>query len=435
MANFLTTQTKSLKGFIKVPGDKSISHRAIIIGSIAKGVTNICGFLQGEDSLSTLKAFQDMGVEIERDNTNVIINGVGMYGLKKPEKSIYLGNSGTSIRLMSGILSAQNFNSKLYGDKSLSNRPMNRIISPLTKMGAKIYSKKDNKPPLYIESVDKLDAINYELPVASAQIKSAILLAGLYAKGKTVITEPLITRDHTERMLINFGYDVNSSNKEISINGGGELQACDIKIPSDISSAAFFMVAGIIAKDSDLTIRDVNINPTRIGVIKILELMGANIKILNKSVCAGEYIADINVKSSNLQGIKIPENLIPLAIDEFPIIFIAASCAKGQTILMGAKELRVKESDRIQAMSEGLSILGIENEILEDGIIINGGSFNKPSLTINSHLDHRIAMSFAIASIRCEHRIEISDVDNVKTSFPNFVDICQKIGINIEEIT
>lgn len=435
MASFVISESKkSLQGFIKVPGDKSISHRAIIIASIAKGVTNITGFLQGEDSLATLKAFQDMGVEIERENSNVKINGVGMYGLKKPAESIYLGNSGTSIRLISGILSAQKFNSQLYGDKSLCNRPMNRIIIPLTKMGAKIYSKKDDNPPLYIESVNTLNAINYELPVASAQIKSSILLAGLYAKGKTVIKEPAITRDHTEKMLKNFGYDVDNNNGEISINGGGELKSCNIKIPSDISSAAFFIVAGMIAKDSNLTIKDVNINHTRIGVIKILKLMGGYIKISNKRICTGELIADINVKYSKLKGILIPKDLVPLAIDEFPIIFIAASCAKGKTILTGAKELRVKESDRIQAMAQGLNIMGIENEVLEDGIIIEGGVFTKPATIIDSHLDHRIAMSFAIASLRCEHTIEISEVDNVKTSFPNFVNICQKIGMNIKEV-
>lgn len=434
MANFLASNGIPIKAFIKVPGDKSISHRSIIMGSIAKGVTNISGFLEGEDSLATLKAFQNMGVEIERNNSNIKINGVGINGLKKPKHNLYMGNSGTSIRLISGILSAQKFDSILYGDESLSKRPMARIVKPLTEMGAKIYSKNDNKPPLYIESVSQLKAIDYKLPVASAQIKSAIMLAAIYAKGKTTIKEPSITRDHTERMLKSFSYDLSVKNGEISINGGGELKACDIQIPSDISSAAFFIVASIIKKDSNLTIKDVNINNTRTGIIKILTMMGANINILNERMCAGELIADINVRYSELKGIKIPKKLVPLAIDEFPIIFIAASCAKGQTILTGAKELKVKESDRIKAMAEGLSKIGIQNEILEDGIIIEGGSFKKPKGVINSYLDHRIAMSFAIASLRCDYNIEIADVDNVKTSFPNFISICKKIGMNIQEV-
>jgi len=416
-----------------VPGDKSISHRSIMLGSIANGVTNISGFLEGEDSLATLKAFQQMGVQIERAGSNIAIHGVGKHGLKSPSEPLDLGNSGTSIRLMSGLLSAQSFNSQLCGDESLSKRPMARVIEPLSMMGALIDSY-ESKPPLSITGNQKLSAINYTLPVASAQIKSCLLLAGLYAEGETCIIENSTTRDHTERMLRGFGYSVNSSNGQISLMGGGELNACDIEVPSDISSAAFFIVAASIAKEADITLNAVNINPTRTGILNILDLMGANITLTNERVVASELVADIRVCSAELRGIDIPQELIPLAIDEFPVIFIAASCATGETLLTGAKELRVKESDRIQVMAEGLTILGIENEVLEDGIRIQGGEFSKQNSVIKSHHDHRISMSFAIASSRSEYDIKIEGVDNVQTSFPNFVELANKIGMNIEEI-
>ena len=432
MSSFVVSHTQSLQGTIKVPGDKSISHRSIMLGSIANGVTRVSGFLEGEDALSTLKAFQDMGVKIEREGSNVTIYGVGMHGLKAPGKPLDLGNSGTSMRLMSGLLSAQSFDCELHGDESLSKRPMGRVIDPLTTMGAKINSQ-DGKPPLVVTGGQKLSAIDYVLPVASAQIKSCLLLAGLYAQGTTSVTEGGITRDHTERMLRGFGYDVKTDNGRISLTGGGELTACDIEVPSDISSSAFFMVAGCIAKNSDITLEAVNINPTRTGVIDILKLMGGNIVLSNERVSGGELVADIRVQSSNLKGINIPKELVPLAIDEFPSIFIAASCATGETVLTGARELRVKESDRIQVMADGLDILGIENEVLEDGIRIQGGEFSKPNSVIQSHHDHRISMSFAIASLRCQHEIQINGVDNVQTSFPNFVELCTQIGMNISE--
>ena len=432
MSSFVVSHTQSLKGTIKVPGDKSISHRSIMLGSIASGVTRVSGFLEGEDALSTLKAFQDMGVKIERNGSNVTIHGVGMHGLKAPSGPLDLGNSGTSMRLMSGLLSAQIFDCELHGDESLTKRPMGRVIEPLTTMGAKIDSK-DSKPPLIIEGGQKLSAIDYTLPVASAQIKSCLLLAGLYAQGTTSVTEGGITRDHTERMLRGFGYDVKTDNGRISLTGGGELTACDIEVPSDISSSAFFMVAGCIAKDSDITLEAVNINPTRTGVIDILKLMGGNIVLSNERVSGGELVADIHVQSSNLKGISIPKELVPLAIDEFPSLFIAASCATGETVLTGARELRVKESDRIQVMADGLDILGIENEVLEDGIRIQGGEFSKPNSVIQSHHDHRISMSFAIASLRCQFEIQIEGVDNVQTSFPNFVELCTQIGMKIRE--
>ena len=433
MSNFLTSNSGPLKGSIKVPGDKSISHRSIMLGSIAEGVTTVSGFLEGEDSLATLNAFRDMGVQIERNGSNVVIHGVGMRGLKEPKNPLNLGNSGTSIRLMSGLLSAQNFDSKLCGDESLSTRPMGRVINPLREMGADIFGD-DSRPPLTIKGGSKLSGIEYTLPVASAQIKSCLLLAGLYGEGITTVIENGISRDHTERMLRGFGYDVISSNNRISLLGGGSLKGCDIEVPSDISSAAFFMVAGCISKDSSITLNSVNINPTRTGVIDILKLMGGNIELLNQRLQAGELIADIKVSSSNLKGIEIPENLVPLAIDEFPVLFIAASCADGETVLTGAKELRVKESDRIQVMADGLTSLGIENHVLEDGIRILGGEFTKQASSIKSHHDHRISMAFAIASVRSKFDIEIEGVDNVKTSFPNFVELANSIGMSIKQV-
>ena len=434
MSNYTTSIAGPLKGTIKVPGDKSISHRSIMLGSIADGVTKVSGFLEGEDSLATLSAFRDMGVKIERIGSNVTINGVGKYGLKEPINSLNLGNSGTSIRLMSGLLSAQSFDSELCGDESLSKRPMGRVIEPLRLMGADI-SGNDSKPPLLIKGGKQLSSIEYTLPVASAQIKSCLLLAGLYSDGKTTIIENGISRDHTERMLKGFGYDVTSSSNTISLMGGGSLKSCDIDVPSDISSAAFFMVAGCISENSSIVLEAVNINPTRTGVIDILRLMGGNLELLNQRLQAGELIADIKVTSSELKGIEIPENLVPLAIDEFPVLFIAASCAKGETVLTGAKELRVKESDRIQVMADGLTALGIDNEVLDDGIRIIGGEFKEQTSSIKSHHDHRISMAFAIASVKSKFNIEIEGVDNVKTSFPNFVELANSIGMKIKEGT
>ena len=432
MSDFLVSPCNSLSGVITIPGDKSISHRAIMMGSIANGVTKVSGFLEGNDSLATLKSFQKMGVDIEQSGSKLTIKGLGMHGLKAPTKPLDLGNSGTSIRLMSGLLSAQSFDSELCGDESLSKRPMDRIIDPLRQMGAKIYGV-NSKPPLSISGNQPLKAITYELPIASAQIKSCLLLAGLYAEGETCIVENVTTRDHTERMLRGFGYQVTCSDNCITLDGGGELEACDIDIPSDISSAAFFMVAASIAKNADLTLKAININPTRTGIIEILKLMGADITISNETEMAGEKTADIQVRSADLKGIEIPNELVPLAIDEFPVLFIAASCAEGETLLTGAKELRVKESDRIQVMADGLKVLGIKTEVLDDGIHIQGGQFSKPSAPIKSHHDHRVSMSFAVASAACNFDIKIEGVDNVKTSFPNFVELANTIGANIKE--
>ncbi|MDC3329272.1 3-phosphoshikimate 1-carboxyvinyltransferase [Candidatus Thioglobus sp.] len=433
MSKFIAKPATTLSGKLKIPGDKSISHRSIMLGSLSEGVTKVSGFLEGEDALSTLKAFQAMGVKIEREDDNVTIHGVGIHGLKKPEKPLDLGNSGTSIRLMSGILAAQAFDSELVGDESLSKRPMGRVINPLKDMGADIESN-DGKPPLKITGGQKLKGIQYDLPVASAQVKSCVLLAGLYADGDTCVTEPAPTRDHTERMLKGLGYDVRVNDNQMCLAGGGKLSATAIQVPSDISSAAFFMVAACIAPKSDITLMGVNINPTRTGVIDILKLMGANLTLSNEREIGGELLADIRIKSSELKGIQIPKALVPLAIDEFPAVFIAASCAQGETILTGAKELRVKESDRIQVMADGLDILGVKNEVLDDGIIIQGGEFKEPTSIIESHHDHRISMSFAVASLRCAYPVEINGVDNVMTSFPNFVDLANSAGMDITEV-
>ncbi len=432
MSKFIANPVRMLSGHLKVPGDKSISHRCIMLGSLANGVTKVSGFLEGEDVLSTLKAFQAMGVKIQSDGDNVTIHGVGLYGLTKPSKPLDLGNSGTSMRLMAGILAAQNFDCQLIGDESLSKRPMGRVISPLTKMGAVIESNA-GKPPLKIKGGQQLKGIYYDLPIASAQVKSCVLLAGLYAQGETCVGQPVPTRDHTERMLTGLGYQIDISDNQMCLSGGGELNAVQIQVPSDISSAAFFMVAAAIAPKADIVLTGVNINPTRTGVIDILKLMGANITLKNKYETGGELLADIRVQSSQLTGIHIPKNLVALAIDEFPAVFVAASCAQGETVLTGAKELRVKESDRIQVMADGLNILGIKNTVLEDGIKIQGGVFSKPNAMIESHNDHRIAMAFAIASLRCDYPIEINGVENVKTSFPSFVTLANSAGMNLTE--
>jgi len=422
-----------LQGHARVPGDKSISHRSIMLGALAEGQTRISGFLQGEDSLATLKAFQAMGVNIEGpDNGHVSVFGVGMHGLQKPEGDLYLGNSGTSMRLMCGLLAGQAFDSVLTGDKSLSGRPMRRVIDPLTRMQANISSTDNSTAPLHIKGHQTLKGIEYTLPVASAQVKSCLLLAGLYAQGKTCVTEPAPTRDHTERMLQGFGYKVERQGSQVCLQGGGRLQATSIDIPADISSAAFFMVAACIAPGSDLTLEHVGINPTRTGVIDILKLMGASIEILNPREVGGEPVADIRIQSCQLKGIEIPEALVPLAIDEFPVLFIAATCAEGRTVLTGARELRVKESDRIQVMADGLEIMGIRTEVTEDGIIIDSGELQGG--TVVSHGDHRISMSFAIAALRCQKPVIIEDCANVDTSFPGFVELARSLGLSISTL-
>nr|WP_323752539.1 bifunctional prephenate dehydrogenase/3-phosphoshikimate 1-carboxyvinyltransferase [Marinobacter sp.] len=424
----------SVCGDIRVPGDKSISHRSIMLGALAEGVTEVKGFLEGEDSLATLQAFRDMGVTIEGpENGLVRIHGVGMHGLQAPRGPLYLGNSGTAMRLFSGLLAAQPFDSELSGDASLSKRPMGRVADPLRTMGAVIETAEGGRPPLKIKGGQSLTGIHYDMPVASAQVKSCLLLAGLYANGSTSVTEPAPTRDHTERMLQGFGYDVQRDGATAKVMGGGKLEAGLIDVPADISSAAFFLVAASIASDSDLTLRHVGMNPTRVGVINILRQMGANIEVLEERVIGGEPVADLRVRSAELHGIEIPEDQVPLAIDEFPVLFIAATCAKGRTVLRGAEELRVKESDRIQVMADGLAALGVETTVTPDGIIIEGGQAIG-SGTVESHEDHRISMSFAVASLRATGPITINDCSNVTTSFPDFVELAKQTGFNINTV-
>lgn len=419
-------------GHIRVPGDKSISHRSIMLGSLAEGVTEVEGFLEGEDALATIQAFRDMGVVIEGPHHGrVTIHGVGLHGLQAPPGPLYLGNSGTSMRLLSGLLAAQPFDTVLTGDASLSKRPMNRVAKPLREMGAVIETGPDGRPPLTIRGGRKLTGMNYDMPMASAQVKSCLLLAGLYAAGETSVTEPAPTRDHTERMLRGFGYPVRVEGRSAIVEGGHKLSATRIEVPADISSAAFFLVAGSIAENSELLLEHVGINPTRTGVIDILKLMGADIALENTREVGGEPVADIRVRSAKLKGIEIPEDLVPLAIDEFPVLFIAAACAEGRTVLRGAEELRVKESDRIQVMADGLQTLGVKAEPTADGIVIEGGPIGGGE--VYSHGDHRIAMSFSIASLRAMAPIRIHDCANVATSFPNFVELARHVGIRVGE--
>ena len=422
-----------LQGSIRVPGDKSISHRSIMFGSLAEGTSHISGFLEGEDSLNTLRAFQAMGVDIEGPTDGkVSIHGVGMYGLKSPGKPLELGNSGTSMRLLAGLLAGQQFDVELSGDASLSKRPMKRVTEPLTKMGAKVDTAEGGKPPLKISGNQSLNGFSYQMPMASAQVKSCCLLAGLYAQGKTCVTEPAVTRDHTERMLKAFGCDVELSDSTACVTGPAKLIAADIDVPADISSAAFFMVGASIADDSDITLQHVGINPTRTGVLDILKLMGADITLSNQQEVGGEPVADIRIKSAKLKGVHIPEGLVPLAIDEFPVLFVAAACAEGQTVVTGAEELRVKESDRIQVMADGLNALGVNARATEDGMIINGGEISGG--TVHSHDDHRIAMAFAMAALHANGDIHIEDCDNVNTSFPGFAELAASCGLSIQVI-
>jgi len=430
--NYYLEPGSACSGRAEVPGDKSISHRAIMLASLAEGVSKVTGFLSSTDCEATLTAFQHMGVSIERLNeTELLIHGVGLRGLSPAQQPLDMGNSGTAMRLMAGILSGQQFASTLVGDHSLSSRPMQRIQKPLEKMGANITCDSGNTPPISLHPSKQLQGIQYKLPVPSAQVKSCVLLAGLYARGKTCIEETTITRDHTERMLQTFSYPIDFQRGKICLQGSGKLIAGEIEIPGDISSAAFLIVGALISKNCILTIRKVGINPTRDGVIQILRLMGANIKIANQTTMGEEPVADLIVESSALSGIEIPSSLIANSIDEFPIIFIAAACAQGQTILRGAEELRVKESDRIALMATGLQSLGIEVIEKQDGLTITGGQFDGGD--INSGGDHRIAMAFAMASIKASAAITVLNTDNVMTSFPNFVATVSSLGLNISQ--
>jgi len=432
MPKYLAGPGGVAQGELTVPGDKSISHRSLMLGGIADGVTDITGFLAGEDCLSTLRALQAMGVRIERpEEQHVIVHGVGLHGLKAAAKPLDMGNAGTAMRLSMGLLAPQSFNSTLVGDESLMSRPMERAAVPLRLMGANITTQ-NGRPPVEIRGTP-LTGIDYKLPVASAQVKSAVILAGLQAKGVTRVTEPAPTRDHTERMLRAFGVKITTDGPTVTIEGGQKLKGTNIQVPADFSSAAFFMVAGCLAaSEKPLILRNVGVNPTRTGLLQLLLQMGADIKVKNHGDAA-EPIADIEIRKSRLKGITVSEDLVPLSIDEFPVFFVAAACAEGETLVRGAEELRVKETDRLAAMADGLTVLGVENKLHPDGLWIRGGN-GFGGGTVDSRGDHRIAMSFAVASLRAKGEIEIQDVANVATSFPGFVELSRSVGLHIQTV-
>lgn len=415
------TKKNSLNGEITVPGDKSISHRSIMLGSLASGITEVHGFLQGADCLSSISCFQKMGVDIENDTeTNIVrIHGLGLHNLKAPTEILDVGNSGTTTRLMSGILAAQNFTSTVTGDASIQKRPMKRIIIPLSQMGADITSINGNDcAPLRIQG-KPLHGIHYQSPVASAQVKSAILLAGLYADGETSVTEPYVSRNHTELMFESFGVNIQCKGTTVTVQPASHLEAQKIIVPGDISSAAYFIVAGLITPNSCITIKNVGINSTRDGILDVCKAMGADITLSNVNDTIGEPTADITVRTSSLKGTVIEGAVIPKLIDELPIIAILACFANGTTIIKDAQELKVKESNRIDVMVQNLSAMGADIEATDDGMIIRGG---KPlhGAIIDSKLDHRIAMSFAIAGMNTEGNTEIQGAECVNISYPNF---------------
>lgn len=429
--HFVVEPGGRLHGRVRVPGDKSISHRSIMLASVAEGRSEISGFLDGADCLATLQAFRALGVAIDGpDRGRVSVHGVGLHGLHAPRAALDMGNAGTAMRLLAGLLSGQAFTSALIGDASLSQRPMRRITEPLTRMGARIDTSPAGTAPLVIHGGQPLHGIDYTLPMASAQVKSCLLLAGLYARGTTRVTEPAPTRDHTERMLEALGYPLQREGTTVCLSGGGKLAAAAIEVPADISSAAFFLVGASIAPGSDLVLEHVGLNPTRTGVLDILRLMGADIEALNPRQVGAEPVADLRVRHAPLHGIQIPERLVPLAIDEFPVLFVAAACAEGETVLRGAAELRAKESDRIQVMADGLVRLGITARPTADGIVIRGGRLGG-DVDIASHHDHRIAMSFSMAALAAAAPLRIHDSQFVDTSFPGFVDLAARAGLAI----
>ncbi|MGC8467182.1 MAG: 3-phosphoshikimate 1-carboxyvinyltransferase, partial [Acidithiobacillus sp.] len=418
-----------LRGQITVPGDKSISHRVVMLGAIAEGVTEADGLLEGADVLATIAAFRSMGVRIDGPRQGHLrIEGVGLHGLRAPADTIDCGNSGTAMRLLTGLLAGQSFDSTLTGDDSLRRRPMGRVLTPLAQMGAEIDAQ-DGRAPLHIHG-RPLRGIHYDLPVASAQVKSAVLLAGLYATGDTCVREPAPTRDHSERMLQGFGQPLRVDGAQRCLSAGAHLRGQSLRVPGDISSAAFFLLGASIAAKSDLLLEGVGINPTRTGIVEILTRMGARIDLLRLREVGGEPVADLRVRHAPLRGIDIPARLVPLAIDEFPAIFIAAAAADGVTRIRGAEELRVKESDRIAVMAAGLRGLGIVVEELADGAIIHGDALGAGE--VDSHGDHRIAMAFAMAGLIARGPIHIRDCANVATSFPNFPELARAAGLDLE---
>lgn len=430
MVDFVVEPAALTGGTVAVPGDKSVSHRALMLGAVAGGTTRIRGFLAGEDCLATLRALRGMGVDIVRREHDVLVHGVGLRGLAAPGEPLDLGNSGTGLRLLAGLLCGQDFTAVLTGDASLCSRPMARIIEPLSRMGAQIDSR-GGRPPLTVHGVPQLDAITYALPVASAQVKSALLLAGLYAAGETFLVEPAVTRDHTERMLRAMGVNVESGEGRIRMAGGQRLRAIDVDVPADLSSAAFLVLAGLLAPAGELVVRSVGVNPTRTGVLEILRAMGADIRVENAGLAGDEPVADLRTRPGELRGISVDPGIVSRAIDEFPVLFVTAALARGATRFSGIAELRVKESDRIAVMAAGLRQLGIRVDETPDGAVVHGGRL--AGGTVDSHGDHRVAMAFAVAGSRAAAPVRILGTDNVRTSFPGFVATLRSVGAKIAE--
>jgi 3-phosphoshikimate 1-carboxyvinyltransferase len=435
MRNFEARPAARVSGAVAVPGDKSISHRSLMLSGIAQGMSEVSGFLASEDCLATMAAMRALGVRIEqRSATHVMIHGVGLRGLRGADRALDMGNAGTAMRLFTGLLSAQSFDSQLIGDASLMKRPMERVAKPLREMGADVRTH-DGTPPVDIGGGRSLHGIDYRMPVASAQVKSAILLAALFADSATTVVAPAVTRDHSERMLLSCGVRLDIEGLRVTLHPPQQLAGQRIEVPGDFSSAAFFIVAGLLgASAGGLAVENVGLNRTRTGLLDILRSMGARIDIVNLRAGA-EPVADLLVHASALRGVRVPADLVPLAIDELPILFIAAACAQGETVVTGAEELRVKESDRIAAMSAGLTALGVTHTVLPDGMRIEGrdegAAFGGGE--IDSHGDHRIAMSFAVASLRASKPLVVRDVANVATSFPGFVELAQSVGLDVRE--
>ncbi|MDH1245233.1 3-phosphoshikimate 1-carboxyvinyltransferase [Stenotrophomonas maltophilia] len=429
--HWIARKGQPLQGSLTIPGDKSVSHRSVMFAALADGTSHIEGFLEGEDTRATARIFSQLGVRIETPSPSQrIVHGVGIDGLKAPEAPLDCGNAGTGMRLLAGLLAGQAFDCTLIGDESLSGRPMRRVTGPLSQMGARIDTQDDGTPPLHVHGGQTLHGIDFASPVASAQIKSAVLLAGLYAQGETRVVEPHPTRDYTERMLSAFGVDIEFSPGKARLRGGQRLRATDIVVPADFSSAAFYLVAASIIPGSELRLKQVGLNPRRTGLLHALRLMGADITEENPAEQGGEPVADLVVRYAPLKGARIPEALVPDMIDEFPALFVAAAAAEGQTVVSGAAELRVKESDRLAAMATGLRALGMQVNETEDGATLHGGA-RLGSGTIESHGDHRIAMAFAIAGQISDGEVRINDIANVATSFPDFDGLARSAGFNL----
>ncbi|MBH1497439.1 3-phosphoshikimate 1-carboxyvinyltransferase [Stenotrophomonas maltophilia] len=429
--HWIARKGQPLQGSLTIPGDKSVSHRSVMFAALADGTSHIEGFLEGEDTRATARIFSQLGVRIETPSASQrIVHGVGIDGLKAPDAPLDCGNAGTGMRLLAGLLAGQSFDCTLIGDESLSGRPMRRVTGPLSQMGAKIDTESDGTPPLHVHGGQSLHGIDFASPVASAQIKSAVLLAGLYAQGETSVVEPHPTRDYTERMLSAFGVEIEFSPGKARLRGGQRLRATDIVVPADFSSAAFYLVAASIIPGSELRLKQVGLNPRRTGLLHALRLMGADITEENPAEQGGEPVADLVVRYAPLKGARIPEELVPDMIDEFPALFVAAAAAEGQTVVSGAAELRVKESDRLAAMATGLRALGMQVDETEDGATLHGG-VRLGSGTIESHGDHRIAMAFAIAGQISDGEVRINDIANVATSFPDFDGLARGAGFNL----